>query len=45
MHLEYSNKDMYSGQMDLNTALACLNDFELIQILGEDILVKNKYLN
>ena len=44
IHLEYSDKEMYSGQMDLNTTLAYLNDFELIQIYNGDILLKNKYL-
>jgi len=44
IHMEYSDQEMYSGQMDLNTTLAYLNDFELIQIYDGDILLKNKNL-
>ena len=43
--MEYSDKEMYSGQMDLNTTQALLTDFELVQIYNGDILLKNKYLS
>jgi FkbM family methyltransferase len=45
IHMEYSDKEMYEGQMDLDTTLSYLKDFELVQIYDGDILLKNKYLS
>jgi FkbM family methyltransferase len=44
IHLEYCDVEMYEGQMNLQQKLEQLPHFEVIQVYGGDILIKNKTL-
>jgi FkbM family methyltransferase len=44
MHVEYSEHEMYEGQMDIPELIALLPDFEVMQVYSGDVLLKNKLL-
>jgi FkbM family methyltransferase len=44
IYTEYNNKEMYEGQMNLNQILETLNNWEVVQLYSDDVLLKNKCL-
>jgi FkbM family methyltransferase len=43
-YTEYSNKEMYDGEADLNQILAMLPQFEVVEIFDCDVLLRNKMI-
>ena len=42
LYTEYSNKELYQGQLSLKQLLKELADFEVVARYTDDILLKNK---
>lgn len=41
LYTEYSNREMYEGQIGLETLLKMLPDFEVVKLYSEDVLLRN----
>lgn len=44
LYTEYSNLELYEGEISLRQILAMLPDFELVKDYGNDVLLRNKLL-